>query len=214
MTARRTGSGSRRSASTLRTAVAQRRADGRRGDVGQRAPDRGRGRRRPSRSAQATRSSSCRRRPRAAATAASQSSRRRTAADERAARSASRGRGAQLVVGAEQPDRLGRAHQQVGDVARAGEQPGQPLGGLALVAQQPQVPGRRAERVATPGGRPAARRRGRRRRRTSRASRAAASAGSPRGGDTPSVSASRWRSATRRVGEAERLEPGPRGRRA
>jgi hypothetical protein len=55
--------------------------------------------------------------------------------------------GDQLVVGGEQAHRLRRPAEQVGDVAGRREQPGQALGGLALVAQQAQVPGRAAERV-------------------------------------------------------------------
>src|SRR5690606_37053909 len=48
---------------------------------------------------------------------------------------------------AEQRHRLGGAHQQVGGEPPGGQHPGEVLGGGALVAQQPQVPGRLAERV-------------------------------------------------------------------
>ena len=46
----------------------------------------------------------------------------------------------QLGVVGEQPDRLGRAAEQVDGVPAAGEQQRQPLRDGALVAQQPQVP--------------------------------------------------------------------------
>ena len=53
----------------------------------------------------------------------------------------------QLVVG-EHRDRRRRPHQQVGRIPAGGEQPGHPPGHVGVVAQQPQVPGRAAERLA------------------------------------------------------------------
>ena len=62
-------------------------------------------------------------------------------------------RAAELGVVAEHRDRLGRAQQQVGGVAARGQHACQPLRRERLVAQQPQVPVRRAERVADPAER-------------------------------------------------------------
>ena len=59
----------------------------------------------------------------------------------------SRTRG-ELGVVREQAHGLGCTGHQVRDVAAATEQPGETLGGHALVAQQPQVPRRRTERIA------------------------------------------------------------------
>ena len=56
--------------------------------------------------------------------------------------------GLQLVVVAEDGDRLGRAQQQAGRVPAGREHVGHPLGRLGLVPQQPQVPGRRPQFLA------------------------------------------------------------------
>ena len=200
MTASRTGSGPRRSASSLRVAISRAAGDRRGRDVGQRLPDR----RRPARAgrAQAMRSSSCRRRLRTATAVGSGSSRRRATATK-AGSSASRLRGHEVLVVGQQPDRVGGADEQVGDVARRREQPGEPLGRLALVAQQAQVPGRRAERVRDLAEG----------QQTASGSAASANQPSIAGSsvcwiaarrDTPSVRASRCRSAVAGIVEAQR----------
>ena len=51
---------------------------------------------------------------------------------------------------AQHPHALRLALEQVGGVARRGEQRGEPLGDLALVAQRLEVPRRAAERLADP----------------------------------------------------------------
>ncbi len=55
--------------------------------------------------------------------------------------------GHQLLVAGQQPQRLGGAGEQPGDVLRGPQQQRQPLGDLALVAQQPQEPLVAAQRL-------------------------------------------------------------------
>ena len=78
-----------------------------------------------------------------------------------------------------------RSSRPVG-VPAGGQQPGHPLRHQRVVPQQPQVPGRVAERLADLAEGEQARRRAAARRRTSRAARAAASAGWPPSGPRPS----------------------------
>ena len=100
-------------------------------------------------SAAAVRNSSRRRTPRAAATAASAVVGAPDGGQDLLLQvgAVARLEAAVAVAVAEQRHRLRGPQQQVGGEPPGGQDPGQVLGGGALVAQQPQVPGRLAERV-------------------------------------------------------------------
>ena len=163
------------------------------GDVGERLPSRTTSSR-PSRSAEAIRSSSWRRSPRSTRMPACGSGARPAACRQAPASAAALPRLELGVVG-EQPQRLRRAGQQRGDVLAGAEQLGEPLGHLALVAQQPQEPLVAAERLADLAVGQQARRRG-----SGRTAKVCSSTGSryfciDADRETPPVSAPRCRSA-------------------